>query len=44
MVCPRYFVKGGDYAIDEIIGADVTFANGGVVEVIAIEYFQSTFR
>ena len=39
---PDILVKGGDYAIDEIIGADVTFANGGVVEVIAIEHFQST--
>jgi rfaE bifunctional protein nucleotidyltransferase chain/domain len=33
-ICPQVLVKGGDYKIDEIIGADFVIANGGYVKTI----------
>ncbi len=31
---PNILVKGGDYKIDEIVGADIVLKNGGKVEMI----------
>jgi D-beta-D-heptose 7-phosphate kinase/D-beta-D-heptose 1-phosphate adenosyltransferase len=39
---PDVLVKGGDYRIDEIAGADFVRAQGGEVRVIAIEEECST--
>ena len=39
---PDILVKGGDYSIDTIVGADVVLKNGGKVEVIAFEDGYST--
>ena len=33
-VCPDILVKGGDYAADEIAGAEFVLANGGQVQVV----------
>ena len=34
LVCPDVLVKGGDYSLDRIIGADFVAANGGRIEII----------
>ena len=42
-VQPNILIKGGDYSIDTIIGADIVLQNGGVVETIPIvEGFSTT--
>ena len=40
---PNVLVKGGDYTVDTIVGADVVKANGGTVEVIPfVQGFSTT--
>ena len=39
---PDWLVKGGDWPIPEIIGADLVQANGGTVHTIPIRYRCST--
>ena len=39
---PDILVKGGDYTVDTIVGADVVLGHGGQVEVIAFEDGFST--
>jgi bifunctional ADP-heptose synthase (sugar kinase/adenylyltransferase) len=40
---PDILVKGSDYSIDKIVGADVVIANGGRVETMDfIEGYSST--
>ena len=42
-VMPDVLVKGGDYTIDKIVGADVVTANGGTVLTIPfVEGYSST--
>ena len=41
-ICPDVLVKGGDYSIDTIVGADFVTANGGKVEVIDLVAGKST--
>ncbi|GAB4454864.1 MAG: hypothetical protein OHK0036_18490 [Bacteroidia bacterium] len=43
MVQPDVLVKGGDYTIDKIVGADFVIQNGGKVEIIPyLEGFSTT--
>ncbi len=43
VVKPDVLVKGGDYALDQIVGADFVKANGGTVTTIHfVEGFSST--
>lgn len=42
MVKPDVLVKGGDYTIDTIVGADFVTANGGSVEIIPFVEGYST--
>jgi D-beta-D-heptose 7-phosphate kinase/D-beta-D-heptose 1-phosphate adenosyltransferase len=39
---PDLLVKGGDYAIDTIIGADLVLARGGQVHIVDLVDGQST--
>ena len=39
---PDWLVKGGDWTVSEIIGADLVQANGGMVRTIPIRYPYST--
>lgn len=39
-IIPNILVKGGDYKIDQIVGADIVLKNGGKVEMI---HFLSGF-
>lgn len=39
---PDVLVKGGDYTIDQIVGADLVMANGGSVEIIPFVQGYST--
>ena len=41
---PEVLAKGGDYTIDNIIGADIVRNNGGRVEIIEFEYNRSTTK
>ena len=41
---PDVLIKGGDYAIDNIIGADFVQSYGGIVEVMPFHYNQSTTK
>jgi len=41
-VQPDVIVKGGDYAPDTIVGADVVWARGGRVVVVPLQAGQST--
>ena len=41
-ICPDALVKGGDYTIDTIVGADYVLSNGGTVETMPFHYSQST--
>lgn len=42
-ISPDILVKGGDYKVDEIAGADFVIANGGSVEIIPfVEGYSST--
>ena len=39
---PNVLVKGGDYSINSIVGADIVISNGGTVEVIDLIPGKST--
>lgn len=39
---PDVLVKGGDYGIDQVVGADIVTANGGVVKVLGLVENSST--
>jgi D-beta-D-heptose 7-phosphate kinase/D-beta-D-heptose 1-phosphate adenosyltransferase len=41
-VCPDVLVKGGDYSIDTIVGADFVLAQGGEVKVLSFVAGKST--
>lgn len=42
-VCPNVLVKGGDYKLQDIVGADFVIDNGGKVEIIPfVDGFSST--
>ena len=42
-IIPDILVKGGDWKIDEIVGADIVINNGGVVKSLSfLEGFSST--
>lgn len=41
-VQPDHLVKGGDWAVDEIVGADIVKRRGGEVHSIPFEYHRST--
>ncbi|MFO1152669.1 MAG: D-glycero-beta-D-manno-heptose-7-phosphate kinase [Rhodospirillales bacterium] len=43
-VSPTVLVKGGDYAPDEIVGADIVRSRGGVVRTVALVEGRSTTR
>jgi D-beta-D-heptose 7-phosphate kinase/D-beta-D-heptose 1-phosphate adenosyltransferase len=43
-ICPAVLVKGGDYTIDSIVGADFVRNNGGDVQVIPFVYETSTTK
>jgi len=43
-VLPSILVKGGDYTLDTIVGADSVIENGGSVEVIPFVEGKSTTR
>jgi D-glycero-beta-D-manno-heptose 1-phosphate adenylyltransferase len=41
-ILPDVLVKGGDYSISEIVGADTVLANGGRIEIVPIVAGYST--
>lgn len=41
-VQPDHLVKGGDWATDNIVGADLVIANGGKVHSLPFKYKRST--
>ena len=41
-ILPQYLVKGGDWAVSDIVGGDVVTQNGGKVHSIAFEHDRST--
>jgi bifunctional ADP-heptose synthase (sugar kinase/adenylyltransferase) len=42
-VCPHVLVKGGDYKLQDIVGADFVIANRGKVKIIPfVDGFSST--
>ena len=41
-ICPDVLVKGADYKVDEIIGADFVLSNGGKVNTIPLTPGYST--
>ena len=42
LIMPDVLVKGGDWAIDQIVGSDVVLANGGVVKSLKFIEGSST--
>ncbi len=44
IICPDILVKGDDYTIQNIVGADFVLANGGKVETIALVEGYSTSK
>lgn len=42
LIKPQHLVKGGDWAVDEIVGNDVVRSNGGEVHSLAFKYERST--
>lgn len=42
LIKPKHLVKGGDWAIKDIVGADIVTANGGQVHSIDFEFQRST--
>jgi rfaE bifunctional protein nucleotidyltransferase chain/domain len=42
MLLPDILIKGNDYSIDNIVGADVVMKNGGRVDTISLVEGQST--
>ena len=43
-IIPNVLVKGGDYTIDNIVGADIVLENGGEVKVIPFVEGKSTTK
>lgn len=43
-VVPQHLVKGGDWAIKDIVGGDIVTKNGGHVHSITFEYQRSTTK
>lgn len=43
-ICPSVLVKGGDYSVDSIVGADFVKENGGEVLIIPFVYETSTTK
>ena len=41
-VKPDVLVKGGDYGIDQVVGADIVTAYGGTVKVLGLVANSST--
>ena len=41
-IIPQHLVKGGDWAIADIVGGDIVVENGGKVHSIAFEFERST--
>jgi len=41
-IMPHHLVKGGDWKIAEIVGADIVQANGGQAHSLAFQYDRST--
>lgn len=41
-ICPNVLVKGGDYSLETIVGADFVMQNGGVVKTIDLVDGYST--
>jgi len=41
-IMPDHLVKGGDWAIKDIVGGDIVSKNGGQVHSISFEYDRST--
>ena len=39
---PNVLVKGGDYSINSIVGADIVISHGGTVEIIDLIPGKST--
>lgn len=42
IIQPEHLVKGGDWSIDKIVGADIVQASGGQVHSIEFEFDRST--
>lgn len=42
IIMPKHLVKGGDWPIAEIVGADIVQANDGQVHSLAFQYDRST--
>lgn len=42
MLCPNILVKGDDYSVENIVGADFVMANGGEVKTISLVKGYST--
>jgi len=41
-VKPDVLVKGGDYSVDQVVGADIVSAYGGTVKVLGLVENSST--
>lgn len=41
---PNVLAKGGDYSIDQVVGAEIVQANGGEVSVLSLQEGRSTTR
>ncbi len=44
IICPDVLVKGGDYDVDNIVGADIVIENGGVVRTLDFVEGHSTSK
>jgi D-beta-D-heptose 7-phosphate kinase / D-beta-D-heptose 1-phosphate adenosyltransferase len=43
-ICPEVLIKGADYTVDQVVGADFVQAHGGRVALVPLEQGQSTSR
>lgn len=43
-ISPDVLIKGGDYSVNTIVGADYVINNGGTVETMPFHYSQSTTK
>jgi len=44
LIKPKHLVKGGDWSVENIVGADLVQDNGGQVHSIAFEFDRSTTK
>ena len=44
MIQPEHLVKGGDWSVADIVGADEVLADGGQVHSLAFKYDRSTTK